>query len=287
MWRRRVRELFTAPSPAAPTAALRQPPSLQRGLRPHGGEAVLQTFAADLLRRLQLPCVAEPPTVAGTGRRLSSSWRLYSAAVSPDDGGGASAASAGCWNCGAAPPSSSSEAFLVCAACGSVQPVDSSVDFFKIFGLEKEYELRGDDLEGKYKNWQKKLHPDLVHTKSERERSYAADQSARVIDAFKTLSAPLSRAIYMLQLEGLHVDEEGTVSDPDLLAEVMELREAVEEAKDSQTLEQIKSSCQEKLELWSRSFEGACKGRRFKDATASIQRMTYYQRAIEEIVKKL
>ncbi|CAA6658450.1 unnamed protein product [Spirodela intermedia] len=223
MWRRRVRELFTAPSPAAPTAALRQPPSLQRGLRPHGA-------------------------LHGVS---------YSAAVSPDDGGGASAASAGCWNCGAAPPSSSSEAFLVCAACGSVQP---------------------------------------------RERSYAADQSARVIDAFKTLSAPLSRAIYMVQLllapsiflpsghvavaaRGLHVDEEGTVSDPDLLAEVMELREAVEEAKDSQTLEQIKSS--EKLELWSRSFEGAFKGRRFKDATASIQRMTYYQRAIEEIVKKL
>jgi hypothetical protein len=29
------------------------------------------------------------------------------------------------------------------------------------------YELEEEDLEGIYKNWQKKLHPDLVHSKSE------------------------------------------------------------------------------------------------------------------------
>lgn len=136
MWWRRARELFTGPSPAAAAAALlRQPRSPPGGLRLRGGEAALQTFPADLLRRLRHPCVEGSPSVAGAGRRKSPSWRPYCSAVSPDDGGAANAASAGCWNCGAAPPSSSSEAFLVCAACGSVQPVDSSVDFFKIFGL--------------------------------------------------------------------------------------------------------------------------------------------------------
>lgn len=29
------------------------------------------------------------------------------------------------------------------------------------------YEIKEEDLEGIYKNWQKKLHPDLVHSKSE------------------------------------------------------------------------------------------------------------------------
>ena len=32
---------------------------------------------------------------------------------------------------------------------------------------EKKYELEDNNLEGKYKDWQKKLHPDLVHSKSE------------------------------------------------------------------------------------------------------------------------
>lgn len=35
------------------------------------------------------------------------------------------------------------------------------------FIREKKYEIDGSNLEGKYKDWQKKLHPDLVHTKSE------------------------------------------------------------------------------------------------------------------------
>jgi hypothetical protein len=32
---------------------------------------------------------------------------------------------------------------------------------------EKMYELKEEDLEGICKNWQNKLHPDLVHSKSE------------------------------------------------------------------------------------------------------------------------
>lgn len=31
---------------------------------------------------------------------------------------------------------------------------------------EKKYEIDPGSLEGKYKDWQKKLHPDLVHNKS-------------------------------------------------------------------------------------------------------------------------
>ena len=37
---------------------------------------------------------------------------------------------------------------------------------FKLY-REKKYELEDANLEGKYKDWQKKLHPDLVHSKSE------------------------------------------------------------------------------------------------------------------------
>ncbi|KAI5438294.1 hypothetical protein KIW84_024145 [Lathyrus oleraceus] len=84
---------------------------------------------------------------------------------------------------------------------------------------EKKYDVDGIDLERKYKEWQKKLHPDLVHSKSQKEKDFAAEQSARVIDAYRTLSKPLSRGIYMLKLKGVEIDEEQTISDPELLAE--------------------------------------------------------------------
>ncbi|KAL4308904.1 hypothetical protein GQ457_01G014660 [Hibiscus cannabinus] len=180
-----------------------------------------------------------------------------------------------CWNC-VAP---GSMPFLYCDSCRSIQPVDLSIDYFQIFGLEKKYEIEVDGLEGKYKDWQKKLHPDLVHSKSEKEREYAAEQSARVIDAYGTLRKPLSRAIYILRLEGVDVDEEQTVSDPELLTEIMEIREAVEEAPDSQALNQIQSRMNEKLEETSDSFANAFQRRNFDEAVTCIQKMTYYQRA--------
>lgn len=165
--------------------------------------------------------------------------------------------------------------------------MDQSVDYFQIFRLEKKYDVEGENLEGKYKEWQKKLHPDLVHSKSEKERGYAAEQSARVNDAYRTLSNPLSRAIYILRLQGVDVEEEETLSDPELLGEILEIREAVEEAADSQVLNQIQSQMREKLNHWSNSFANAFRCGKFAEALDSIRRMTYYDRVNKEIVKKL
>ncbi|KAM3690227.1 hypothetical protein ACB098_09G109200 [Castanea mollissima] len=189
-----------------------------------------------------------------------------------------------CWSCGNV---ANGSLFLFCDSCRSIQPLDQSVDYFQIFGLERKYDIGVENLEGKYKDWQKKLHPDLVHSKSAKERGFAAEQSARVIDAYRTLSKPLLRAIYIMRLEGVDVDEEETLSDPELLSEILEIREAVEEAADSQELNQIQSQMQEKLDHWSNSFANAFQCRKFEEALNSIRRMTYYQRVNEEIVKKL
>ncbi|KAK9921500.1 hypothetical protein M0R45_030009 [Rubus argutus] len=169
----------------------------------------------------------------------------------------------------------------------SINPIPQCFQSRTIFRLERKYDSVEEQLEGNYKDWQKKLHPDLVHSKSEREREYAAEQSARVIDAYRTLSKPLARAIYILKLEGVDIDDEETLSDLDLLSEIMEIREAVEEAPDSQALNQIQSLMQEKLKQWSNSFAKAFQSRNFEEAVKAIRRMTYYERVNEEIVKKL
>ncbi|XP_026659944.2 iron-sulfur cluster co-chaperone protein HscB homolog isoform X2 [Phoenix dactylifera] len=120
-----------------------------------------------------------------------------------------------------------------------------------------------------------------------KEKTFAADQSARVNDAYRTLNKSLSRALYLMRLEGVHVDEEKTVMDPDLLAEMMDIREAVEEASDSHALKQLQTQIERKFEAWANSFREAFKRKNFDDAINSIQRMRYYDRAIEEIIKKL
>ncbi|KAG7554321.1 Co-chaperone HscB C-terminal oligomerization domain [Arabidopsis suecica] len=212
----------------------------------------------------------------------SAEGRLrFSGRVFCSESGAGKRRSSGCWNCG------EKAAFLFCNSCRSIQPVDDSVDYFQIFGLEKKYELDPGSLEGKYKDWQKKLHPDLVHNKSQKERDYAAEQSAKVTEACRTLTKRLSRAMYIMKLNGVNVNEEETITDPTLLMEIMELREAISEADDSTALNQIRSQVQEKLKQWSDSFVEAFESQRFDEAVKCIQRMTYYERACEEIVKKL
>lgn len=44
---------------------------------------------------------------------------------------------------------------------------------------------------------------------------------------------------------------------------------------------------QEKLKHWSNAFANAFENRNFEEAKSSIQRMTYYERVIDEVVKKI
>jgi len=77
-----------------------------------------------------------------------------------------------------------------------------------------------------------------------------------------------------------------TVDDAHVV-QMMEIREAVNGASDSQTLEKIQSQVKKKLEIWSRSFEDAFHKKDFDRAIEATQRMRYYERAVEETVKKL
>ncbi|KAK9129052.1 hypothetical protein Syun_017849 [Stephania yunnanensis] len=236
---------------------------------------------------------SDPPIILDHSSRQSAHSRVpkkpihgskLDCAVFGRDFSSTSSGLGNCWSCGAI---AASKPFLFCDICRSVQPFDQSVDYFQIFGLERAFAIDDTGMESKYKDWQKKLHPDLVHTKSEKEKEYAAEQSARVIDAYRTLRSPLLRAIYLMQLEGARVDEEQTVSDPELLAEIMEIREAVEEAANPPALQQIQFQVKGSLDHWSKSFENAFKKRKFEEAITSIQRMTYYSRINEEIMRKL
>ncbi|KAI1858993.1 uncharacterized protein JN550_012255 [Neoarthrinium moseri] len=97
------------------------------------------------------------------------------------------------------------------------------------------------ELRREFLQLQGKAHPDLhpPHLKSRAEAT-----SARINEAFKTLSSPLLRAQYLLlELRGLDVanDETAKVEDPELLMEVLEAREEIEEAADEGGLADLRA----------------------------------------------
>ncbi|KAF2088117.1 Co-chaperone Hsc20 [Saccharata proteae CBS 121410] len=94
-------------------------------------------------------------------------------------------------------------------------------------------------LRAEFIRLQASAHPDRHSGENKRK---AEALSARINEAYKTLQNPLLRAQYLLSLRGIDVaeDEGLKVEDPELLMEVLEMRERIEEAGSEEEVEAMK-----------------------------------------------
>ena len=129
-----------------------------------------------------------------------------------------------CWSCRG--PVAARDPF--CATCGAVQP-PASLDAFARLGMPRAYDIDEAGLQRRYFDLQRRLHPDRFGAKSSRERALSQQQAAALNQAYETLKDPLDRAAELLRLAGRAVRfaGQGTVDDPELLMEAMEMREAL------------------------------------------------------------
>lgn len=110
--------------------------------------------------------------------------------------------------------------------------IELGKDFFEVFGLRRGFAVDAGDLAARYRELQRSIHPDRFSQASDSERRLSLQLTAHLNEAFQTLKDPLKRARYLLHLRGIDTGEEtDTVMDPAFLAEQMELREALEEAR--------------------------------------------------------
>lgn len=170
-----------------------------------------------------------------------------------------------CWSC----KGPVGEGALFCPTCRAVQP-PGQVDHFSRLGLEARFDLDQAELDRRYFERQRLLHPDRFATRTTRERVLSQQQATSLNDAYETLKEPLHRADYLVHLQGSGVLHEGChlVNDPEVLMEAMELREALAEAD---TIEEVHAvaqrarsdiaTCIDRLErlFAAGDLEGACK----------------------------
>ncbi|XP_070820432.1 iron-sulfur cluster co-chaperone protein HscB isoform X1 [Chaetodon trifascialis] len=142
-----------------------------------------------------------------------------------------------CWNCNQ--PLHTTPVFF-CMLCKALQPPEEGTSFFKILDCDYTFTLDTQKLQKSYLRLQRSLHPDNFSQKSVKEQKYSEIQSALVNKAYKTLLKPLSRGLYMLELEGMRI-EEGTDSaaDSEFLMELMEINEALDEAQTPEAANKI------------------------------------------------
>ncbi len=83
--------------------------------------------------------------------------------------------------------------------------------------------------------------PSSLNTSQDKTR-VARDLSGLVNEAYNTLLQPLSRIQYILSQHNLGVSETDQLDDPHLITEVIEMREALEDASSESEVEGIKEN---------------------------------------------
>lgn len=141
-----------------------------------------------------------------------------------------------CWSC----KGPVGVADLFCKTCQAVQP-PGQLDHYKRLGLDQSFDLDETGLDRHYFDLQRQLHPDRFATKSPKEKMLSMQQATCLNEAYEALKDPLTRADYLVHLQGAGVLTEGCdlVNDTALLMESMEMREALAEAETMEAINAI------------------------------------------------
>jgi molecular chaperone HscB len=111
---------------------------------------------------------------------------------------------------------------------------DLGKNYFDLFDLPATFDLDVADLAARYRELQRRFHPDRFASASEPERRLSVQLTAQVNAAFQTLKDPVARARYLLGLQGVDTGEDtDTAMDTAFLMEQMELRESLAEAREA------------------------------------------------------
>ena len=134
-----------------------------------------------------------------------------------------------CWACERATEPAHALCSSVGRSCRLIRPADH---FCRASGCRARYDLDVGALEARYRELTRKLHPDRFARADPRARRASLGRSVQLNEAWRTLKDPVKRAEYLLGLLGVEVAPEAGGKVPaELLAEILELREALGEAR--------------------------------------------------------
>ena len=120
---------------------------------------------------------------------------------------------------------------LVCARCGAPQPLEEGADLFTVLGLPRGLVIHAGDLERRYHEASRAVHPDRHQTGEPRARQLSLTVSAAVNRAYRTLRDPVARGRYWLELHGTALGHANNTVPPALAALVFETQEKLEELR--------------------------------------------------------
>jgi molecular chaperone HscB len=173
-------------------------------------------------------------------------------------------------------------------------------DYFQFFGLPRKLHLDIEDLQKRFYNLSRLLHPDRYQRKSPPEQQYSLDATAILNDAYRVLRDPLQRAEYVLKQEGFEIGEQRSKDvPPELLEEVFDLNMALEEMREGDAsarpqLEQARDkfhAMRDQIDAHLKSlfdkYDAAPTKETLGDIRAVLNRRRYIRNLVNDVEKEL
>jgi len=113
---------------------------------------------------------------------------------------------------------------------------------FELFDLPVRFAQDRAAIDARWKELQREAHPDRFAAQGAAAQRVAMQWSVRINEAYQRLKDPLKRASYLCELRGAPINAENNTAMPaDFLMQQMAWREALEDAKSLQEIEEISS----------------------------------------------
>ncbi|HSP84908.1 MAG TPA: Fe-S protein assembly co-chaperone HscB [Psychrobacter sp.] len=163
-------------------------------------------------------------------------------------------------------------------------------NFFALFEQPVQFDIVQDSLDQRLRLLQKRYHPDNVaknvaNTAKAQQQSEQA--SALINQGYQTLSAPDTRASYLLHMAGQAQNLEHSIADLDFLEDAMEMRMDLDDAigdQDIATLKQLHPQITERLTKQSASFTSAYEIQDWQTAIDSTQKLKFLVKLNADVV---
>lgn len=156
---------------------------------------------------------------------------------------------------------------------------------FELFGFTPAYALDLARLDGAYRDIQARIHPDRFAHAGDAARRASMQMATQVNEAYRTLKSPVRRAVYLLELNGIDVAfETDTAMPKEFLMEQLEMRERLEAAKDSRSLDVLKGDLSSfKRDLEKQLVQEIDSRKNFEGARTLVRKLMFFDRLAEEV----
>ncbi|KAF9568384.1 Co-chaperone Hsc20 [Agrocybe pediades] len=181
-----------------------------------------------------------------------------------------------CPSCSAPLPSN----LPACKSCWSIYPLPPKTTHHQLLDVPYDpnpFIVDPKALKSHFQRAQAVCHPDSWASKSPKYTDLAHTLSSRVNEAYRCLLDPLTRAEYILELNGLKMSETDQVDDMEFMAEIMEAREAIDDAEptDKATIHELQEQNQEHIRQTLKELEGLIGRHEWKEVKGAAIKLRY------------